>query len=79
METITTKFENDFARVEIEGEELNRKYKVQFFDTQNNNELIYETEITQNYWAQTSLKADYIKIYDENEELIYEEYGVEPF
>lgn len=70
METITHNFTEESALLQIFGNDISKKYKIQF--TNDSNELIYETIIFQNCWASTSVKATNIKVYNEEDILIYD-------
>lgn len=71
MEKINHNFNENSAFVEILGNEPNKTYLVKFLNLQNN-EVIYTTKLNQNNWSTSSRKTDCIRIYDENNTLIFE-------
>ena len=72
MEKIIRNFSDDSAFVQIFGNDISKKYDIYFINEEN--EIIYSTQITQGCWAKTSQRAINIKIYDEDKNLIYDKF-----
>ena len=72
MKIVNCYFTENSAFAEIVNGDNDKKYDVQFFNT-DTNELVYNAKISNGGWARSSLKTTNIKIYDGNT-LIYDEY-----
>lgn len=70
MTSISHDFSKDGAFIKINGSQIDKTYKVKFINLEND-ELIYETIISENCWASSSIRATNIKVYDNDNNLIY--------
>jgi AmmeMemoRadiSam system protein B len=68
---INYNFNENSAFIEILGDEPDKLYLVKFLNLENN-EIIYTTKIHQNNWSTSSRKTDCIRVFDENNTLIFE-------